>query len=245
MFVGGIDTNVGNFSHFILDSVGALNEENKDPDTTVRPYDKARKGAAQGDGGALLVLETEEGARKRGANILAEVVGYHCCSGADNIYKPNLIGYQSVLAEAITQAGWEPHQIDLLNGHATATLKGDNVEAEAIQTILTASREMLAKRKFAYGSDQDKKHLRNTTLTAFKGNLGHLNLASGATEVALSLMSMKTGLIPPVANLKNPVEPEMNFAMEKPQEKRVDRFIKLAVGFGGNNAAIAVQRYQQ
>ena len=93
VFVGGIDTNIGNFSHFILDSVGALNEDNKDPARTVRPYDKKRKGAAQGDGGALLVFENEAGAKARGANILAEVVGYHCCSGADNIYKPNMIGY--------------------------------------------------------------------------------------------------------------------------------------------------------
>lgn len=143
MFVGGIDTNIGNFSHFILDSVGALNEENGDPEKTVRPYDKNRKGAAQGDGGAILVFESEQSARARGANILAEVVGFHCGSGADNIYKPNKTGYQKVLAEAIRQAGWEPKDIDLLNGHATATLKGDNIEAEAIQTVLTSTREML------------------------------------------------------------------------------------------------------
>ena len=102
---------------------------------------------------------------------------------------------------------------------------------------------MLANRKFAYGSDQDKKHLKNTSLTAFKGNLGHLNLASGATEVALSIMSMQESVIPHVANLENPVEPEMNFVMGKPQHKAVNRAMKLAVGFGGNNAAMAFQKY--
>lgn len=187
MFVGGIDNNCGNFSHFILDSVGALNEENVNPPGTVRPFDKNRKGAAQGDGGCLLVLENEEVARARGANILAEIVGYHCVSGADNIYKPHKIGYQKVLSEAIKQAGWEPKDIDLINGHATATLKGDNVEAEGIKSILCTPKEMLMKNQYAEGVDMDKRYLANTSITAYKGNLGHLNLASGATEVALCI----------------------------------------------------------
>ena len=71
-----------------------------------------------------------------------------------------------------------------------------------------------------------------------------MNLASGATEVALSIMSMHESVVPHVANLEEPVEPDMNFVMGKPQHKAVNKFIKLAVGFGGNNAAIALQKYQ-
>ena len=104
---------------------------------------------------------------------------------------------------------------------------------------------MLAKRQFAVGADQDKKHLKNTSITAFKANLGHLNLASGATEVALSIMSMIDSVVPPVANLEEPVQPELNFSMTKPTHKKVNKAMKLAVGFGGNNAAIAFEKWQQ
>jgi 3-oxoacyl-[acyl-carrier-protein] synthase II len=101
MLSGGIDRNIGNFSHYILDSVGALNESNVDPERACRPMDKNRKGAIQGDGGGMLVLESLESAKARKAPILAEIVGYHCASHADNIYLPNKIGYQKVLGEAI------------------------------------------------------------------------------------------------------------------------------------------------
>jgi 3-oxoacyl-[acyl-carrier-protein] synthase II len=104
---------------------------------------------------------------------------------------------------------------------------------------------MLAKGKYAEGVDQDKKHLKNTSITAFKGNLGHLNLASGATEVALSLKSMEHSVVPHVKNLRDPVEPEMNFVAGKNQFKPVHRAMKLAVGFGGNNAALAFQKWTQ
>jgi 3-oxoacyl-[acyl-carrier-protein] synthase II len=191
-----------------------------------------------------LVLEREEVARARGANILAEIVGYHCCTGADNIYKPYKLGYQRTLAESIKQAGWEPKDIDLINGHATATRKGDNVEADGIKSILCSSREMLLQDKYAEGSDMDKRYLGNTHLTAFKGNLGHLNLASGATEVALCIKAMQTSTVPPVANLKDPVDDEMTFAMGKSINKEIKRFMKIAVGFGGNNAAMAIQKYE-
>lgn len=89
----------------------------------------------------MLVLESEESAKKRGANILAEIVGYHTCSIADNIYKPNKLGVQKVMAGAIKQAGWNPNQIDMINGHATATLIGDPVEAEAIKSVLGTPRD--------------------------------------------------------------------------------------------------------
>jgi 3-oxoacyl-(acyl-carrier-protein) synthase len=89
----------------------------------------------------MLVLESLDSAVKRGANILAEIVGYHTCSIADNIYKPNKLGVQKVMAGAIKQAGWHPQEIDMINGHATATLIGDPVEAEAIKSILTTPRD--------------------------------------------------------------------------------------------------------
>jgi len=89
----------------------------------------------------MLVLESEESAMKRGARILCEIVGYHTCSVADNLYKPNKLGIQKVLAGVVKQSGWNPSEIDMINGHATATLIGDPVEAEAIKSVLTTPRD--------------------------------------------------------------------------------------------------------
>jgi len=88
-----------------------------------------------------LVLESEESALRRGARILCEIVGYHTCSVADNLYKPNKLGIQKVLAGVVKQSGWNTSEIDMVNGHATATLIGDPVEAEAIKSVLTTPRE--------------------------------------------------------------------------------------------------------
>lgn len=103
IFTGGIDKNVCNFSHHILDSVGALNGyQNNEPLTSVRPWDKDRLGAVQADGGAILVLESERSVMKRNAPVIAEIKGYHSCSVADHIYKPSKLGIQKVLGSVIT-----------------------------------------------------------------------------------------------------------------------------------------------
>ncbi len=109
MFTGGIDKNIGNFSHYILDTVGALAGDDVprvDHRGICKPFDKDRHGAVQADGGGILVLESEESALARGAKIYCEVVGYHHCSAADNIYKPSALGIQKVMAGVIKQAGW-------------------------------------------------------------------------------------------------------------------------------------------
>jgi 3-oxoacyl-(acyl-carrier-protein) synthase len=103
--------------------------QNNEPLTAVRPWDKNRLGAVQADGGAILVLESERSVLKRNAPVIAEIKGYHSCSVADHIYKPSKLGIQKVLGSVICQAGWHPSQIDLINGHATATLIGDPVES--------------------------------------------------------------------------------------------------------------------
>ena len=142
----------------------------------------------QADGGSILVLESEKSAMKRGAKILAEIKGYESCSIADHIYKPNKLGIQKVMGSALVQAGWHPTQIDMINGHATATKLGDPVEAEALKEVLaTPHIEMLKEEKFASGEEMDKSKLKDTVITAYKGHLGHLNLASGSTEIALCL----------------------------------------------------------
>jgi 3-oxoacyl-(acyl-carrier-protein) synthase len=245
MITGGIDKNVDNFSHFILDSVGALNTvENDKPKTAVRPFDKTRKGACQADGGAMLIMESLESAKSRGAKILAEVVGYHSCSIADNIYKPNKLGIQKVMAGVMKQAGWAPKDVDHINGHATATLIGDPVEADAIKCVLGTKQDKLYREEFAEEGDLDLTHIKNASVSGYKGHLGHLNLASGATESALCIMGMLNDVAPGTANLADPVDPDLNFVLyKKNHHKKINRFMKVAVGFGANNAALGFQRF--
>lgn len=99
----------------------------------------------------------------------------------------------------------------MINGHATATLIGDPVEAEAIRSILTTPRDEVIRENFYEGDKQVTKNLKDTLITAFKGHLGHLNLASGATEAGLCIKAMNENIAPGICNLKNPVDPEMNF----------------------------------
>lgn len=134
----------------------------------------------------------------------------------------------------------------MINGHATATLIGDPVEAEALKEVLaTPDVEMLKNEVFATGSQQDKSNLKNTLISAYKGHLGHLNLASGATEIALCIMAMQEQKVPGIANLHNPCDDELVFAKHKEiVPKKIDRFVKVAVGFGANNACLALERCQ-
>ena len=132
----------------------------------------------------------------------------------------------------------------MVNGHATATKIGDPVEAMAIKTVLGTSRENLCKENFASPEHFDLSHIKNTAITAFKGHLGHLNLASGATEIALCIQAMQEGIAPGIKNLKNPVDSDLNFVYEgKNQHMDIDKFIKVAVGFGANNASVGFQKY--
>ena len=132
----------------------------------------------------------------------------------------------------------------MVNGHATATKIGDPVEALAIKTVLGTSREDLCKEKFASPEHFDLSHIKNTSITAFKGHLGHLNLASGATEIAICIKGMEEGIAPGIKNMKTPVDPDLNFVYEgKNQHKNIDKFLKVAVGFGANNASVGFQKY--
>jgi len=99
----------------------------------------------------------------------------------------------------------------MVNAHATATLIGDPVEADAIRSILCTPREDVIRENFYEKDKQITKNLKDTAITAFKGHLGHLNLASGATEAGLCIKAMIDGIAPGICNLKNPVDPEMNF----------------------------------
>jgi len=133
----------------------------------------------------------------------------------------------------------------MINGHATATKIGDPVEAEAIKSILsTPYLEQLRDEKFDEVNTYDNSNLKNTVITAYKGHIGHLNLASGATEATFILKAMQENKIPGTANLKNPVDDELNFALdhELVEKKSINRIIKIAVGFGANNAAIAFEK---
>lgn len=133
----------------------------------------------------------------------------------------------------------------MINGHATATIIGDPVEAHAIKNVLGTSRENNCKEEWPENPEElDLSHIKNTSITAFKGHLGHLNLASGATEIVLSIKGMEEGIAPGIQNLKNPIDPDLNFVYQgKNHHKTIDKFLKVAVGFGANNASVGFQKY--
>jgi len=202
-----------------------LSTTNDDPAGACRPFDKDRNGFVFGEAGALLVIETEEHAKARGANILARIMGASITSDGYHIVAPDPNGEQAghAMTRAIQLAGLTPKDIDHVNAHATGTSVGDVAEARAINNALGGHKP---------------------AVYAPKAALGHSVGAVGAVESILTVLALRDGVVPPTLNLKN-LDPEIDLDVVagSPRPGNYQYAINNSFGFGGHNVALAFGKY--
>jgi 3-oxoacyl-[acyl-carrier-protein] synthase II len=205
----------------------ALSTRNDDPETASRPFSAGRDGFVIGEGAGIVILEEAERARKRGARIYAEVVGYGMSGDAYHISAPHEDGHGAVQAmgAALGDAGLSPEQIGYVNAHGTATPAGDVVEVRAIRRT--------------FGDHADKLAVNST-----KSMIGHLLGAAGGVEAIVTALTLHHGVIHPTINLLEPdPECDLDFVTDGPREIPVTAGLSNSFGFGGTNAALVLKRY--
>ncbi|KAJ9155013.1 Polyketide synthase-like protein [Pleurostoma richardsiae] len=205
---------------------------NHDPSSSCRPFDKDRNGFVVSEGAAVLVLEELEHAKARGADILAELVGYGCSGDAHHMTAPREDGSGALLAmkRALKNAGIKPRQVDYINAHGTGTSIGDAAEAFAIRNL------MLGEEGVATEGE--------VTVSSTKGSVGHMLGAAGAIEAVFSILALTENVVPPTLNLHNlSVDVGLNFVPLQAQEKKLATVVSNSFGFGGTNASLVFKRY--
>lgn len=207
-----------------LASAHALSTNNENPQTASRPFDKTRDGFVFGEGGGAVLLETEEHAKKHGADIKARLLGFANCTDGYHVTAPHPdgIGAIACMADAIKKAGISTNDIDYINTHGTSTPMGDTIETNAIKTL--------------FGP-----HAYEMAVTSTKGATGHMMGAGGITETIACIKAVQEGIIPPTLNLNTPDEEcDLNYVPNKAVQREVKYAMTNAFGFGGQNSSLIV-----
>ena len=192
---------------------------NDHPHKASRPWDKGRDGFVMGEGAGIVVLEEMEYAKKRGAKIYAELVGYGMSGDAHHITAPSEDGDGGLRAmkNALNMAQVSSEKVDYINAHGTSTIKGDEIELKAISRLFN----------------------HNIFVSSTKSSIGHLLGAAGSVESIFSIMSLKTNILPATLNLDNPIESgKINLIPKTPIEKKISYVLSNSFGFGGTNTAL-------
>ena len=204
----------------------ALSSRNDDPTKASRPWDRDRDGFVLGDGAGVLVLEEYEHAKKRGAKIYAELIGFGMSGDAYHMTSPpeNGEGAALSMACALKDAALNPNQIDYINAHGTSTKAGDLAETMAI--------------KHVYGD-----HAKNVMVSSTKSMTGHLLGAAGAVEAIFSILSLRDQVVPPTINLDNPDEGcDLDYVPHTARQAKLDIVMSNSFGFGGTNGTLIFKR---
>jgi 3-oxoacyl-[acyl-carrier-protein] synthase II len=206
----------------------ALSTRNDDPAGASRPFDSGRDGFVCGEGAGVVVLETLEHATDRGATPLAELVGYGATADASHITLPAPGGIGAVRAarRALEKAGLTPADVDHVNAHATSTPEGDKAELAAIKTI--------------FGDDAGR-----VAITANKSMIGHTLGAAGAIEAIASVLAIREGCVPPTINLHDPdpAAEGLDLTPNRAQSRDIAVVLSNSFGFGGQNTALVISRF--
>jgi nodulation protein E len=193
------------------------------PDTC-RPFSQGRKGMVLGEGAAVMVIETYEGAKKRGADILAEIIGFGTTSDASDIVMPALEGASGAIAACLKDAGLAPEEVDYVNAHGTGTAANDVIETQALHKV--------------FGD-----HAKKLAVSSTKSMHGHTLGAAGAVELAATIAGMRGGFIPPTANYTDPdPQCDLDYVPNVARSQQINVAISNSFAFGGHNAVVAVKR---
>ncbi len=229
MVAGGSDAGLTPLALATLGNAGALSKRNDDPAGASRPFDATRDGFVFGEGAAVLVLESLEHARMRGARIYAELCGYGTTSDAFHITAPVEGGEGAARAMqlALRKAGLRPEDVDYINAHGTSTPLNDKSETAAIKTVLGA-------------------HAYKVAISSTKSMVGHLVGAAGAIEAIASVLTIYNGVIHPTINYRTPdPECDLDYVPNVARKATVNVALSNGFGFGGHNATVVFRKVQQ
>jgi 3-oxoacyl-[acyl-carrier-protein] synthase II len=205
-------------------SMRALSERNDDPQRASRPFDADRDGFVLAEGAGLLVLEELEHARARGAEILAEMIGYGTSADGGHITHPDEhgTGAAKAMSAAMRDAGLNLNELDYINAHGTSTPLGDQAETMAIKSV--------------FGDDA-----RNISISSTKSQLGHLLGASGGVELVLTVLALRDDVVPPTINLDTP-DPkcDLDYTPREARRREIHTAMSNSFGFGGHNASVVI-----
>jgi 3-oxoacyl-[acyl-carrier-protein] synthase II len=228
MIAGGSEAAITPMSVGGFGRMQALSTRNHDPAGASRPFDKDRDGFIIGEGAGVLILEELEHARRRGARVYAELVGYGASADAYHITAPSEDGEGAVrvMGLALKKAGIRPEQVGYINAHGTSTPYNDRLETLAI--------------KRCFGE-----HARSLAISSTKSMTGHLLGAAGGLEAGISALVVHHQVVPPTINLDDPdPECDLDYVPHKSRAVKVDYALSNSFGFGGTNAALLFKRYE-
>jgi 3-oxoacyl-[acyl-carrier-protein] synthase II len=229
MICGGTEAAVTPMSIGGFAAMRALSTRNDDPQRASRPWDKDRDGFVVGEGAGMLILEELEFARKRGAHVLAEIVGYGMSSDASHVTAPpdDGDGAYRVMRNALRDARIEPHQVDYINAHGTSTEVGDRVETVAIRR--------------AFGG-----HAYKVAVSSTKSMTGHLLGGAGGLEAGITVLAIRDQIAPPTVNLENP-DPacDLDYIPNQARPMKIEYALSNSFGFGGTNGCLIFKKFEE
>lgn len=228
MLAGGTEapfcqTSLGGFCN-----MQALTSQNDNPKNASKPFDKNRDGFVPSEGSGILIIESEENARKRGKKPLVELTGYSATSDAFHLVQPHSegIGAAKAMQKALDKANLKPHLIDYINAHGTSTPINDKLETMAIKKVFK----------------EDAKSLK---ISSTKSMIGHSSGASGAMEAIACIKSIQEQKIHPTINLTNKDEDcDLDYTPNEAQELQISHVLSNSFGFGGQNACLIMSQYE-
>ena len=229
MICGGAEATVTPLGVAGFAAMRALSTRNDEPQRASRPWDRDRDGFVIGEGAGVLLLEELEFAKKRGAKILAEIVGYGMGADAYHITSPSEDGDGAyrVMKAAMKDAGLHPSSIDYINAHGTSTDVGDRIETVAI--------------KRAFGE-----HAYKLAVSSTKSMTGHLLGGAGGLEAGITVLAIRDQIAPPTINLENPSEGcDLDYVPNAARSMKIDHALSNSFGFGGTNGSLIFKRYTE
>lgn len=228
MIAGGTEAAITPSALAGFGNMKALSTRNDDPQSASRPFDKDRDGFVMGEGAGIVILEDLKTAKARGANIIAEVVGYGASGDAYHITSPapEGEGASRAMQAAIDRAGIDLNNIDYINAHGTSTPLNDEYESTAIKNV--------------FGD-----HAYKLTVSSSKSMTGHLLGAAGGVEAIVTAMAVKNDIVPPTMNFNEAGEGcDLDYQPNKSGEKEIKAALSNSFGFGGQNACILLKKYE-
>ena len=226
MIAGGTEATITPLPLGAFCQIKAVSERNDEPEKACRPFDLGRDGFVMGEGAVMLVLEDYDHARKRGARILGEIVGYGASADMYHYVAPHPEGAGAARAmkKALQRAGLKPEQVGYINAHGTSTKVGDIAETKAIKEV--------------FGD-----HARKLAISSTKSVHAHLLGGAGAIEAAATILAIGRGMLPPTINLDNQdPECDLDYVPNKARKADVEYALSNSFGFGGHNATLVIRR---
>jgi 3-oxoacyl-[acyl-carrier-protein] synthase II len=229
MIAGGTEAVITPLAVAGFCAMRAMSHRNDEPEKASRPWDAARDGFIISEGSGIVIMEELEQARRRGAPIYAEVVGYGMSADAYHISAPHPDGHGAVrvMRAALADAGLEPESIGYINAHGTSTPLGDLSEVRAVKTV--------------FGE-----HAYKLAMSSTKSATGHLLGAAGGLETGILALAVKNQTLPPTLNLDEPGEGcDLDFVPHKPRQVELECALTNSFGFGGTNGAVIMKRFDE